>query len=168
MGSQRVKHNLVTFISLTCAQHLPHLIFLSQNKFYWLQNCVPGSLLSTLKNVQSEGCFIWGKMKIIAWKRAPQIALRNCSKEAGQGAGVGGGELVFMWFWWRESTWNQAHIFCKRFLLVTGSSCHMKNFNVFLDVRRCKNWAHRISSWKYLTTWRPVLPVSPRAQPELL
>ena len=120
------------------------------------QNCVPGSLLSTLKNVQSEGCFIWGKMKIIAWKRAPQIALRNCSKEAGRGRGVGGRELVFMWFWWRESTWNQAHIFCKRFLLVTGSSCHMKNFNVFLDVRRHKNRTHRISSWKYLTTWRPV------------
>ena len=28
---------------------------------------------------------------------------------------------------------------------------------------KCKNWAHKIS-WKYLTIWRPVLPVSPRAQ----
>ena len=31
-------------------------------------------------------------------------------------------------------------------------------------MRRCKNWAHKIFSWKYLTIWRPVLPVFPRAQ----
>ena len=27
--------------------------------------------------------FIWGKMRNAAWETAPQIALRNCSKEAG-------------------------------------------------------------------------------------
>ena len=31
---------------------------------------------------------------------------------------------------------------------------------LFLDMR-CKNWAHEIFSWKYLTIWRPVLPVFP-------
>jgi len=36
----------------------------------------------------------------------------------------------------------------------------MKDFSAFLDIRRHKNWAHKISSWKYLTIWRPVLPVS--------
>ena len=34
----------------------------------------------------------------------------------------------------------------------------------FLDMKRYKNWAHKISSWKYLIIWRPVLPVFPRAQ----
>ena len=34
----------------------------------------------------------------------------------------------------------------------------MKDFIAFLDVRRCKNWARKISSWKYL---RPVLPDFP-------
>ena len=54
------------------------------------QNGVPGSLLSTLKNVQSEGCFIWGKKRTVAWEIAPQIALRNCSKE------VGGKENIYV------------------------------------------------------------------------
>ena len=31
-------------------------------------------------------------------------------------------------------------------------------------MRRCKNWAHKIFSWKYLIIWRSVLPVFPRAQ----
>ena len=38
-----------------------------------------------LKNAQHESCevsFIWGKMRTAAWETAPQIVLRNCSKEA--------------------------------------------------------------------------------------
>ena len=31
-------------------------------------------------------------------------------------------------------------------------------------MKRYKIWAHKISSWKYLTIWRPILPVFPRAQ----
>ena len=27
----------------------------------------------------------------------------------------------------------------------------MKDFSAFLDMRRCKNWAHKIDSWKYLS-----------------
>ena len=34
-------------------------------------------------------------------------------------------------------------------------------FSDFLDIRRCKNWAHKILSWKYLTIERPLLPVFP-------
>ena len=38
----------------------------------------------------------------------------------------------------------------------------MKDFSAFLDMKRYKNWAHKISSWKYPIIWRPVLPVFPR------
>jgi len=43
--------------------------------------------LLNLKNAQHEICklsFIWGKMRAAAWETAPQIALRNCSKEVGE------------------------------------------------------------------------------------
>ena len=40
----------------------------------------------------------------------------------------------------------------------------MKDSSTFLAMRRYKNWAHKILSWKHLTIWRPVLPVFPRAQ----
>ena len=36
----------------------------------------------------------------------------------------------------------------------------MKDCSAFQDMRRYKNWAHKICSWEYLTLWRPVLPVS--------
>ena len=40
-----------------------------------------------LKHAQCESCklsFIWGKMRTVAWETAPQIALKNRSKEVGQ------------------------------------------------------------------------------------
>ena len=40
----------------------------------------------------------------------------------------------------------------------------MKDFSAFLDMRRYRHWAHKISFWKYLTIWRPVLPVFHWAQ----
>ena len=40
----------------------------------------------------------------------------------------------------------------------------MKDFSAFLDMRIYKNWDHKIGSWKFLTIWRPVLPVFLRAQ----
>ena len=40
----------------------------------------------------------------------------------------------------------------------------MKDFSVFLDMKRNKNWAHKINSWKYLTSWRLTLLVFPCAQ----
>ena len=72
-----------------------------------------------------------------------------------------GGRLVYMWFWYAIK-----HTFILDFLLVLWSFCQswetictMKNFSTFLDMRRYKNWAHKISSWVYLTIWRPVLAV---------
>ena len=74
-----------------------------------------------------------------------------------------------MWFWGRECTCSQAYMFWRGFLLVLEDYClspeakvTMKDFSAFLDIRRYKNLAPQISSWKYLTMWRPVLPVFPR------
>ena len=58
-----------------------------------------------------------------------------------------------MWFWWRKSTCNQTHIFSRRFPLVWWSfpTSHDKQSSswrilvVFLDMRRYKNWANKIS-----------------------
>ena len=95
-----------------------------------------------------------GKMRTIAWETAFQITLRNCPKEVG-------GMLVYLWFWWRGSLCNQACIFAEGFCSSRGADVTMKEFSAFLDTRRCTNWAYKISSWKYLTIWRPVLPVFP-------
>ena len=41
------------------------------------------------KDVQLESCeldFIWDKMRTAAWETAPQLVLRDCSKEAGGGS----------------------------------------------------------------------------------
>ena len=47
---------------------------------------------------------------------------------------------------------------CRRLLLGSwmycssrGADITVKDFTAFLDVRRCKNWAHKISSWKCRT-----------------
>ena len=37
----------------------------------------------------------------------------------------------------------------------------MQDLSVLLDMRSYTNWSHKISSWKYLTIWRHVLPVFP-------
>ena len=42
--------------------------------------------LSTKENAQRESCqlsFMWDNMRIVPWETAPQMALRNCSKEVG-------------------------------------------------------------------------------------
>ena len=81
-------------------------------------------LLKKLHNIRTAGCFIWGKMRTVAQETAFQIALRNFSKVVGR-------RSVNMWFWWRGSSCNQAHIFCRRlllvlwrFLLVMRRRCH--------------------------------------------
>ena len=38
----------------------------------------------------------------------------------------------------------------------------MKEFSAFLDLKRGKSWAHKISSGKYLTLQRPLLPAFPK------
>ena len=65
-------------------------------------------------------------------------------------------------FW--GGTWNQAHILQNAaisLLKFGGADISMNDFSVFLDMKRCKNWAYKIFSWKYLTIWRPILPISP-------
>ena len=61
--------------------------------------------------------------------------------------------------------------FCRRFLLtswrlllVWRADVTAKDFSVFLDMRRCKNGAHKIFSWEHLTIWRSLLPIFPRSQ----
>ena len=49
-------------------------------------------ITSTKKDTQLESCelsFIWGKMRTAAQEAAPQIALRDCSKEV-----VGEGQYI--------------------------------------------------------------------------
>ena len=66
---------------------------------------------STETNAQHESCelsFTWGKIKTIAWKAAFQIALRNCSKDMGQGE-----YRIFVNLVKVGVHCNQAHIFAE-------------------------------------------------------
>ena len=66
-----------------------------------------------------------------------------------------------------EDACSQAHISQKfaagLMKFTSGHRPHssLKDFSVSVDMRWCNNWAHKIFSWKYLTIWRPVLPVFP-------
>ena len=90
-------------------------------------------------------------MRTAAQKTAPQTALRDCSKELG-------GKDIVMWFWWRGGYIQSSAYFSKRFLLVLWSFCEsqetvitMRDFSAFLDMKRYKNWVHKISSREYLS-----------------
>ena len=67
-------------------------------------------------------------MRTVVQETAFQIAVRNFSQVVGR-------RSVNMWFWWRGSSCNQAHIFCRRlllvsqrFLLVMRCICHHEGF----------------------------------------
>ena len=45
-----------------------------------------------------------------------------------------------------------------------GADITMKDFSVSLDMRRCKNWVHKIFSWKYLDYLLTYSSSFPRAQ----
>ena len=70
-----------------------------------------------------------------------------------------GGSSVYMWFWWRGKALNQASIFLDVFCLSPETVIVMKDFSAFLDMRRFKNWAHKVSSREYLPIWRLILPI---------
>ena len=95
------------------------------------------------KKSQRESCelsFIGGKMRTIAQETAFEKLLPR-----GRGKGqyiCDLGEVGYM----QSST----H-FC-RFPLSQGPDVTMNDFTAFLDIRRCKNWAHKICSWKYITS----------------
>ena len=105
------------------------------------------TLLLTKKDAQHESfklSFIWDKMRTAAWETAPQIALRDGSKQAM-------GEGQYIRFWWRGNSMKSSAYFIRDFLLVWVIDVIMKGFSAFLDMRRCKDWNHGISSWKYLS-----------------
>ena len=98
-------------------------------------------------------------MRSAARETAAQTALRDCSKEAG-------GWTICMWFW--EGGVHAAKLIflwkvspgLMKLLLVMRNSHHHEGFQCFLDMRSYKNWAHKISSWEDLTTWRQTCPAS--------
>ena len=136
-----------------------HLTF----EFYIGKHKTDLLLMSTYKmhNMQVASLsFIWDKMRTAA----RETALRNCSQEAGRKVSVY--ELLVTGEYMKPATYSS-----RRFLLVSWSCCwswgtviSMKDFSNCRDMGRYKNWAHKISSWEYLTIWRPVLPVFPPAQ----
>ena len=108
------------------------------------------------KNAQlesRESNFMWGKMRTIAQQTAYQRALRNCSKEVGGNASIYG-ILV-------KGKYMQSSTFFFFLQVFASHEEQMSPWSAFLDMRRYKNWAHKIGSWEYLTVWRPVLPVFP-------
>ena len=117
----------------------------------------------TFKNTQSESCeltFIGGKMRTIAQETAPQIALRNCSKE------IEGKVRIYVILLKRVVHVINPIFFAEVFCLSWGAVITIKYFSAFLRTKRYKNWTHKIGSWKYLTIWRLVFPVSsPTAPP---
>ena len=46
------------------------------------------------------------------------------------------------------------YFFAEDFCLSWGADVTRRDFSAFLDMRRCKNWAHKVISWEYLTSWR--------------
>ena len=86
-------------------------------------------------------------MRTTAWETAPQIALRNCSKKAGQGGqhvhGFDEGAVC--------SQSRYFFFFAEGFCYSWGAIITMKDFSAFLDIRRYKNWVCKIGSWKNLS-----------------
>lgn len=56
-----------------------------------------------------------------------------------------------MWFWWRESSIKHIFFFAEGYCWSQGADITMKDFSTFINTRRCKNWIHKIISWKYLS-----------------
>ena len=106
-----------------------------------------------LKGVQGESCessYNWGKMRTIASETAFQIALRNYSKEV---AGRGGGQYTYNFdergvhaIKHRIFAEKKFFFFAASLVKVIASPVTVKDFNAFVDISRCKNWAHKIFS----------------------
>ena len=79
---------------------------------------------------------MWSKIRTIAWEIATYIALRNCSKEVRVKVSiyvilVKGEYMQSKTYFWQKPQ---------------GTVATMKDFSVFLDMRKYKNWAHKICS----------------------
>ena len=106
---------------LTCAHN-----------FHWL--------CGLKKYVQLESCelsFIWGKMMTAAWEAAFQIALIDCSKAAV-------GESQYIRFWRRGRVRYHEALILQKFSVSHEDL--MSPWRASLDVRRCKDWDHKICS----------------------
>ena len=105
--------------------------------------------------------FYWGNMRIAIWETDLRYLWETDLKRYR-------GRTVYMWFG-KKGVHVFKHIFfCRKFLLISWAMLVMKNnrhheeFCVFLDMKRYKYWAHKISSWDCITIWRPALPVFPK------
>ena len=95
--------------------------------------------VSNLKYAQNESCqlsFIGGKRRTAAQEPAPQIALRNYSKEV-----YVWGEGQFNICDFGERGVHAIKSLCKNFCQSRGADVTIKGFNVFLDM-----WMQRLSS----------------------
>ena len=84
------------------------------------------------------------------WRLKPKRQTLSSEKLQQRGSGE---RPVCMW------SWQPSTRLSRGLLLVTRSKYHHEGFCCFSDMRRYKNWAHKISSWEYLTIWRPVQSV---------
>ena len=85
-------------------------------------------------------------MRTRAWETAPQKALRNCFKE-------GGKDSIYVILVKGEYIQSSTFIFLENFCWsYEASASHekqlstMKDLSAFLEMRRYKNWAHKIIS----------------------
>ena len=83
-------------------------------------SCPQSFPVLTKQDVPCESCelsFIGGKMRTAAWEIAPQLVLRDCSKEV-----VGKGQYIR--FWWRGNSMPSSAYFTRDSLLVVRIWCH--------------------------------------------
>lgn len=95
-------------------------------------------------------------MRTIAWESELYTALRTYSEEVWR-------EVSIFVIWVKGNTYHLTHTFCGKLLVVMRSRRYHEGFGTFLDMKRCKNLAHK-TFWRYLPEWRHVLPAFPRAQ----
>ena len=93
---------------------------------YQLSQCWP----KKLHNVRGENYVLFGgKMSSSVQETAPQIALRDCSKEAVR-------EGQYIKFWWRRSSMQSSAYFTKGFLLGTYITMkEVTNFSIYEEMQ---------------------------------
>ena len=87
-------------------------------------------------------------MRTAAQETASQIALRNCSKEAGRKISI---YVILVKGEYMQPSTHFLQKVAASLVQVTASqqeqtSVTMKDFSAFLDMRRYKNWAHKMGS----------------------
>ena len=97
------------------------------------------------KNVQCESyelSFLWGKMRLQPGRQ--HLRKRKECLQRGRGGHRACGFS-------EGSTCQQVHIFVEGFCWPWGAGIPMREFIAFLEMRRYKNWAHKMGSWKYVS-----------------